>query len=125
MTSGVRRFTFSRALVPLEIRFVLKMVSACWARRLFEKRAAWFLESCVCDHDSWVGIRRTRVVHPLDFGSDGAVFRLGGCDVDWGPVVYERKEFCCCFALQPNATVITRHGVNKPLMKAIAGSEVA
>src|SRR6266478_4631207 len=29
MTSGVRRFTFSRAVVPLEIRFVLIFSSVC------------------------------------------------------------------------------------------------
>src|SRR4051812_20197526 len=119
MTSGVRRLTFSRAVVPLEIRFVLME----WRRRrrdaLLQQFSARLRERCVGDHDVRIRIGGTRIVYPNYFRAQRAVLRLSRRNVHRGPVMHEREKLRSGFTVQANTTVRPRMGMNKSLMKTV------
>src|SRR4051812_45235602 len=109
MTSGVRRLTFSRAVVPLEIRFVLTINrGSSRPSPLLEELAARLLESRFRNHDMRIGIRQTRVVHTLDARGQSGVFRLGRLDTYGRPDADQRVKFRSGFALEPDAAVRAR-----------------
>src|SRR4051795_5966110 len=124
MTSGVRRLTFSRAVVPLEIRFVLME----WRRRrreaLLQQFSARPRERRVADHDVRVRIGGTRIVYPNYFRAQRAVLRLSRRNVHGGPIMHEREKLRSRFTVQANTTVRPRIGMNKSLMKTVGWREL-
>src|SRR6266480_3858078 len=127
MTSGVRKLTFSRAVVPLEIRFVLTIKDGRSARRicLLEKRPARFLESRRRDHQARTWIGRFRIIDALHFRSKCRIFRLRTGDVHRRANFYKREKFWGGFAMQTNTAMRARGRVDKALVKPIRWCEFA
>src|SRR4051812_3466983 len=142
MTSGVRRLTFSRAVVPLEIRFVLMAwnytappASPPWltapgsaneSRRLLihQERSRGILEPAGRHH---LGSRRIRVTTLIKALYRFTVLLILGqrpFDVDRSSDLNQGEQSRRRLAMKPNATVGMRHGPNESLMKTVSWFEL-
>src|SRR4051812_26470530 len=124
MTSGVRRLTFSRAVVPLEIRFVLMRLRRRRRAPLLQQFSARLGEGRVANHNMRIRIRRARIIHPNHLRPKGGVFRLSACDVHGCSGVDKREKLRSRLPMKPNATVRSRVWMNKSLMESVGRREL-
>src|SRR5207247_3636619 len=125
IASGVRRLTFSRAVVPLEMRFVLTIKASAPPAELglLEKGPARFFKRRRSNHQRCRRIRRLGVIHALNCRSERRIFRLRIGDVHRGPNFHQRVKLWRGFAMQPNTSMRTRVRMHKALVKPICWRE--